>query len=93
MSGLLWWLIVGFAAWVLGSVLAAVLVIKIHGWLVDAGERLIRPNGQHSTADMAELLAAELNDRLHAEFAAVYLLAPSGDLQLVGAAGPVSETL
>ena len=93
LSGWLWWLIVGFAAWVLGSVLAAVLVIKVHGWLVDAGERLIRPNGRHSPADIAELLAAELNDRLHAEFAAVYLLAPSGDLELVGAAGPVSEEL
>ncbi|MEP6979095.1 MAG: diguanylate cyclase, partial [Thermoleophilia bacterium] len=42
---------------------------------------------------MAELLAAELNDRLDAEVAAVYVLAPSGALELVGAAGPVSEAL
>jgi diguanylate cyclase (GGDEF)-like protein len=93
LSGWLEWLLVGFVAWVLGSVLTAVLVIKVHGWVIDAGERLIRPNGYHSAAGIAELLAAELNDRVHAEFAAVYLLAPNGDLELVGAAGPVSEAL
>ncbi len=91
--GWLGWLIVAFAAWGLGSVLVAVVVGKTLAWLESAGDGLPRPKGERAAVGMAELLAAELNDRLDAEVAAVYLLGPSGELELVGAAGPVSDAL
>ena len=93
LSGWLGWLLVAFAAWGLGSVLVAVVLGKALGLLVGGSDLLPRRKGERGAAEMAELLAAELNDRLEAEIAAVYLLAPSGELELVGAAGPVSDAL
>lgn len=73
--------------------LVAVVVGKALGLLVGGSDLFPQRKGDRGAAEMAEFVAAELSDRVEAEVAAVYLLAASGELELVGAAGAVSGAL